>query len=379
MQSIISKLKEGSMKYLGIAFILALGISCKNSSDLAQPTYITVPAGFKVLPGGLNPDFYATNSSIAFYSILTSTAVSDTFKAKLSSKVSWKVDLLGLTSGATKRITGTSDSVSAVWNGSNDGLYFFKKGENVEATLSFYGTELELKDTVYIAGTRFFADVNTPNGYLITNMENPYKTFPTSPSAWFNFHDPTGSAGVPGAADEQIFNAVDTTMNSVEGYGYYLFDGIDRPATSSLYSTFFIEGAGFTQSTPILAGMSHLNPDSVFFNVYVFGFGLPNTKFQVGFDEDDNLDGTWLSSNEDELDYIVRVDWTGWKLVSFRYTDAKFSNVDPNGGAHGNRLREPGKIVKMGFVMNSDPALYHAKCAYDFPCFTYGHSFNPNN
>jgi hypothetical protein len=384
MQFIKSKIKEGSMKYLGMVFVLALGVSCKNSSDLTSPSYISVPAGFAVLPSQTaDPDsvFYATSYSIAFYSILTSTSVNDTFKANLSDVVSWNVDLLGLSSGATKRISGTSNVVNAVWNGGNDGLYFFKKGEDVEATLSFYGTELQLKDTVTISGTRLFTDINAPNGYTITNMENPVGSYPSSPSAWFNFHDPSGSAGVPGPAEEQIYNAIGTGLKSVEGDGYYLFEGVDRPALNSSYSTYFILGAGFQQNVPLLAGLTNPNPDpdSLYFNVYVYGFGLGNTKFQVGFDEDDNSNGAWLNANEDELVYVTRVDWTGWKLISFRYSDTKFSNVDPNGGAHGNHVREPGKIIKMGFVMNSDPPLYHSKVAFDFPCFTYGHSFNPNN
>jgi hypothetical protein len=378
MRSIKSILKEGSIKYLSILLILSLGIGCKNTSDLVTPSYIVVPEGFKVLPGTPNPDFYASNQNIFFYTIIpTGISHCDTFKANLSHVVSWKVDLIGLSSGAVKRITGTSDTVKALWWGGNDGISLFRRGEKVEATLSFYGTELQYKDTVVILGTKHYYDLDFPRGHSIENMEAGRGILPGS---WYNFHDPKGSAGIVGPAEEQIYNGLDSgAVNAVEGYGYYLFDGIDRSTLNSAYSTFFIMGAGFQQATPILSGIPNMNPDSLYFNVYVYGFGLPNTKFQVGFDEDDNSNGSWSNLYEDEIVYITRVDWTGWRLISFKYTDAKFSNIDPNGGAHGNRKFEPGKIIKMGFVMNSDPATYHAKVAYDFPSFTYGHPFNPNN
>jgi hypothetical protein len=377
------------MKYLSIVLVLCGSLAmlfsgCKNSSDLASPAIVTVPADFSVNPTSM----YSSADPIAFATGSAPYKYIDTVYATLSSAVSWNVDFLGLTSGAQKRVSGLSSDVKALWNGGNDGIYFFKSGEQVLVTLSFYGTDLSLVDTVTILTAKRYGDldysIGTPSGFLVTDFEVGPQVLPPAPpgGAWFNYHDPFGSPGVPGPDAEQDSNKVSSFLNAVQGHQFYYFEGTDRPALSSAYSTFFIMGAGFSQGTPLLDSVFKYHPNNtqdLFFNVYVYGFGMPNTKFQVSFDEDDNSSGLWSDATEDELLYVTRVDWVGWKLISFRYTDTKFSNIDPNGGAHGNHIREPEKIVKMGFGMNSDPALMHAKVAFDFPCFTYGHPFNPNN
>jgi hypothetical protein len=379
MRSLKSILKAAPMKYLNVLLFAGLlsGLSCKNSSNL-DPSFIAVPAGFSILPG-IPDNFYASSQNMFFYTILDSASHCDTFHAKLSDKVSWNVDLLGLSSGAVQRISGTSDIVDAVWCGGNDGISFFRRGEQVEATLSFYGTDLQVKDTITIVSTKIYNDIKGTNGVLVSDCEGGKGTLPSTPNAWYNFHDPTGSGSPTGPNQEQIYNAIDTTLNAVQGKGYYYMDGVDRPSLNFNWSTFFIEGAGFDYGKPILGALPiDVDPENLYFNVYVYGFGLPNTKFQVGFDEDDNGNNIWDPFTEDEIDYIIRVDWVGWRLVTFKYTDAKFSNVDPGSGAHGNRRYEPKKITKMGFVMNTDPALFEAKVAFDFPCFTVGHPFSPN-
>jgi hypothetical protein len=391
MQSIKSKLRTDSVRYLSIVLVLCGSLAmivsgCTNSSDLASPTIVTVPADFSVTPGS----FQSKYDPIAFSSPFTNTI--DTISATLSSAVSWNVDLLGLTSGAAKRISGLSSQVIAPWNGGHDGIQFFKDNEQVRVTLSFYGTDLALTDTVTISKVKRYNDVvdnivggvpvKNHMGLLLTDFEAP-GVLPISPSGWYNFHDPSGSSGIPGPAEEQDSNTVSssTFINAVQGNQYYYFEGTDRAALNSNYSTFFIMGAGFDVGSHFLNQITDadIHPENLYFNVYVYGFGLPNTKFQVGFDEDDNGDNAWDPYLEDELVYITRVDWVGWKLLSFKYTDAKFSNIDPKGGAHGNKKHEPFKVTKMGFVMNTDPATMHAKVAYDFPCFTYGRPFNPNN
>jgi len=57
----------------------------------------------------------------------------------------------------------------------------------------------------------------------------------------------------------------------------------------------------------------------------------------VEFQEDDNLDGTYQPAEEGTYNYRMKVDWLGWKLVSFSYDDTKistsggFGNTDRNG------------------------------------------------
>jgi hypothetical protein len=338
--------------------ILTMSVKCKHSNEYIGPEYKLVPEGFTV-------SGFVTNPAPAVNFLTDSVK----FVSNFSSRVTWFIDLKGLSSGAQKRLTGVSSSltgdVNATWNGGHDGTYFFSL-EQVEATLSFMGTSLTLKDTITISQKKKYNDLIGAGGLPITDFE--YAT-PLPPGIWYTFAD--GPSGGPFESDS---NRIGSSVKAVEGTRYFQMKGIDVAGAG--HKNYYIQGVGFQVGSPMIATYS--NPDSVYFNVYVYGFGVSNTKFQISFDEDDNGNNNWGNDLEDEFIYAVKVDWIGWKLVSFKYSDAVISTEPPN-GTQGNKVQEPHKVVKMGFVLLTDPPLNPANVLFDFPTFSYGHPFDPNN
>jgi hypothetical protein len=77
----------------------------------------------------------------------------------------------------------------------------------------------------------------------------------------------------------------------------------------------------------IISSFSTDNPKKVFFNAYVYGWGDNKSELSVEFQEDDNLDGTYQPAEEGTYNYRMKIDWLGWKLVSFTYDETKYFNL----------------------------------------------------
>jgi hypothetical protein len=374
-----------------LAMLLFMAVKCKHKEDFIGTEYKLAASDFQVLPP-VSPalkSFYMTVPPLSSRTAVNFSATKrDTirFYANFSQRVTWFIDLRGITSGAKKRFTGLTQELQTekdlYWTGTADDLIMFNSGEKVEATLSFMGTALTLKDTITIQTKRSYSNVvRLVNDFESVTVVGDGKFPAGGPPYWYTFFDGADKIYDGVAGDKTIFTVDQRIPN---GSRFYLFEGTD------INKSFYIEGAGFDQSPKI--PIATANPDSLYFNVYVYGFGLANTKFQVGFDEDDNMSGVWgdgpkdltkypgevSSDTEDEYDYAVQVDWIGWRLISFKYSDANLIlGLSPN-GSHGNHIKEPWKVQKMSFVMNTSTLGGHAKVAFDYPIFTYGAPFDPN-
>lgn len=82
--------------------------------------------------------------------------------------------------------------------------------------------------------------------------------------------------------------------------------------------------------------------------MFVYGRGFVNDKGSLKIQENDNGKGG-IEDNEDELFYDFKINWTGWKLISVKYSDFSFT-----ASIVGNRIREPHKAGKVGFTLLSD-------------------------
>ncbi|MFL5728852.1 MAG: hypothetical protein ACJ75J_05120 [Cytophagaceae bacterium] len=346
-----------------LSMVLFMSVKCKHNETFIGPEYRLASSGFQsgsfmvIAPDPTNVIFASPNKDTV------------RFNATFNDRVTWFVDLKGLTSGAKKRITGLSQNLqsypTAYWTGTSDDMIMFASGENVEATLSFMGSSVSYKDTVHITTKRDYSNIVK----LVNDFETTTDgTFPAGgPPYWYTYNAQPADVIWDGASSNKSTLSSDPRIPN--GNKYFLFHGTDK------LKGFFILGAGFDKQLQVPAGYG--NPDSLYFNIYVYGFGLSNTKFQVGFDEDDQAqNGTYDPLTEDEWDYITKVDWVGWRLLSFKYSET-IRGVAPNGG-NGNGIREPLRIQKMGFGMNSDPNGGTAKVAFDYPIFTYGAPFDPN-
>ncbi|GAL87013.1 hypothetical protein CHU_1278 [Sporocytophaga myxococcoides] len=356
----MKKLKRNSILWFAVFCACFLGISCKRDKHpekMIGPEYKNADPGFFVV----NDAFTATPSSKIDF---TKGVVS--FDSKFSQEVTYFLTLTG-TSGASVSFTGKGSDLSKVkWDGGHNGLYFFTANDQVTAELSFLGSNIVLKSNpLTIAKPKSY-------GVLVGEDFEPFKAGHKKwPSGWYTF---TGEAesGKNGAYNG-IFQyptssiIVDPTdpnsevINSVKppsGSKYYFISGTDAN------NDFYIDGAG----GEIALNLATNNPDSVYYNVFVYGRGFVSDKGSLKIQEDDNGSGK-VEDHEDELFYDFKITWTGWKLISVKYSDLSFTK---DAKFKGNKIREPKKAGKVGFTLLSDPSGATTRYGFDYPVFTYG-------
>jgi len=399
-----------SLKMTLLFFCLVFIASCKRNNDPIGPAYKAASSDFKLLTA-----LQATNPAVNF-----SIGETESFTAEFSQEVTWTLNLKGLRSGATKMFTGLSDKLDVsnnVWTGKHDGLYFFRSSEQVVATLTLLGSKLFFTDTINIVYSRSWdipgeivtaftfeklalsssgganSKIRSQGGWSTgyTFFDGPFTDYPTYKATF-----PTGSDMITAKNNEiesilrDINGDTITTeiAGSVEGDRFYRMAGQDGIYTSTGYSDYFIGGCGLPS-----AAVGHLydidsNASNVYFNIYVYGTGDPNSKLVVNFDEDDNRNGVPDSGvpsdnyavYEDEYAWAIQVDWVGWKLVSTKYSDLPLSADGVNARKKmGNGILQPQLISKIGLVLLSSAKGGKASVIFDFATFTMGKPFNPND
>ncbi len=378
-------------KTLYLLFFLSLLLSCERNTEAIGPEYKIPSADFKMLNA-----FSAAQNNIDF-----SISSEQIFTASFSENVSWFVNLKGSKSGAKKSISGFSKELNMAnckWNGNHDDLYFFRSGETVVATLTFLGSTLSFTDTFNLVTARSW---NIPGKIIpVLNFESGASTFDyqfyDGPSDKYPTYKVTYSVknGVQSDMFSGLNNSIQSVLKnvsgdtiqgfprgSIEGEKLYRFAGKDGVYNGDGYSDYFIGGAGMGK-----VGYYALSsdPDQVYFNIYVFGTGDPNSKLVINFNEDDDGNGNADAGNqsenyilyEDEYAYGIQVSWEGWKLISVKYDDLELS-ADGAKAKYGNKKKEPHKIAKMGFVLLSTKKGDQANVNFDFPVFTIAQIFNP--
>lgn len=330
-----------------------LAVKCERPETVG-PEYALAPEGF-----GVNT--YSMGSSSANFA-----TAKDTFYATFTHNVSWTITLKGAVSGATKTITGTSQFIdgsnpSWLWDGSHDGLYFFRNGEKVGATISFLGSNYTLTDSILITGTKPFKDI------VVIDFE-------TTPG-WIAYGDagdsPNGFQVLAEGFPLSSYIPGRTFSKSIQGTKAHYWYSLDVNGS-------FFGGGGKRTLTAGERAQLPTSPDSLYFNVYVYGLGNANSKLNFGASEDDN-DGpafTHEPASDDEFQVQITLDHVGWKLFSFKYTDF-IPGANPSFGGNGNKTHEPKRIVEVTFGLISAPKSNFVEAIIDFPVLTFGAPFDP--
>ncbi|MFN3403058.1 MAG: hypothetical protein ACK40G_03115 [Cytophagaceae bacterium] len=338
------------MRSIGFTLICwVILVSCHEKlpqSGYIGENYRSAPQNFYII----SPLDASPKSGVNF-----STGGKVNLQAEFSHSISYFVKMKGLNSNASFSISGIGQKIegnNSIWDGSHDGIQFFRAGEKVAIELSFLGSPIISRDTIIIQRTKVY-------GIFLSDFET------TSP-AWNTF-EPIG----PGTETE--INRQETGIPTIQGQGYYRIKGFD------LNANYYINGVGYTTGK-ILA--PNTNADDVFFNLFVYGNGVTSTKLSIDFAEDDNSDNVFgntgapsYKAEEDQLTWQIPVTWKGWKLISIRYSQIPFSKDLPGGaglGMKGNNKREPHKLHQMGFVLLTDPAKSAGDLIFDYPTFTIG-------
>lgn len=280
-------------------------------------------------------------------------------KGKTSIRTPWVLRIKGLTSGAVKELTGNEKDLELVWNGSITYAPFFRSGENVQVMIRW--TEQQdsvIIDTIHIKGARPVPPVNL----LIDDFET-YKYYET-------FSEGQQSANNTVTLYQGVSAAV--------GQKYYVLAGNHIPGQN-----LFICGAGINASTSQSSPNKYFsfgtqNPDHIYFNAFIYGYGDGNTSLGIQFQEDDDLNGTYKASEEGSYGYSINIDWVGWKLVSFPLSATTLSTAGGFGNIDGTGRKDMDRIISMQYILLATTDRQGpVRAGVDFAAFTYNFPFQP--
>jgi len=340
----MKKFKRNSILWFIIFSVSALSISCKRDKHpekMIGPEYRNA-----------DPDFFVVDDAFTAnpFDKIDFTKGVVSFNAQFSQEVTYFLTIKGK-SGASKSYTGKASDLSKIkWDGGHDGLYFFTASDEVTAELSFLGSPIVMTTTMTIGTPKSY-------GVLVNDFESTRAGHKRFPGSWYDFGGEADN-GLNGAYNGVYeYNPSDPlSVKPPSGNKYYFMAGKD------INNDFYVDGAGGR----VQLKLATQNPDSVYYNIFVYGRGFVSDKGSLKIQEDDNGNGT-IADNEDELFYDFKINWVGWKLISVKYSDFSFT-----ASINGNRKREPHRAGKVGFTLLSDPSGEFTQYAFDYPVFTYG-------
>lgn len=290
------------------------------------------------------------------------------FTSSYNEKVTSVISIVGLESGAKKEIVvdkaNTLDETNAVWNGNHDGLTFFKAGEKVMYSLSFYGSDIVQVDTLIIDKAYDFVvdgvTVVVPNG-----------DFESAGGGWWF------QAGV---VEFNTSATYPSPFLPIQGNQYIHAFGT-RDASGA-----YIGGASQGARNGVFYDLP-FDASRVWVNVYAYGYGSTNshTNFILSFHEADSVgletpNPTNAVGRDDNMGWVVPMDHEGWKLFSIKYSDIPFPTYcvpGVEGGGCGNKVRESNRIDIISVSFESDEVL-PSYGAIDFLMFTLDKPLDPS-
>jgi hypothetical protein len=365
------------------AFVSLIFGGCKKKEDILGNQYVAAPSNFVVLGDGAGVQLKAYNVvRTTGYPIPTAmyhadpahpmkvnlAAFNQYYTAKFSAKVAWTLTLTSTKTQAVKQFHGLSDfidSTNTKWDGGSDNDYFFgyaTDNDTAEVTLTFVGSDLVIKDMTQLTNAKPY-HLQTINGvfhYLIDDFDlgNPTCQF---------------SAFYPDAADIGGGNTGNSAYYKTKLQGNYSYRMFGTDVNNNTY----IGSCNTPTLNDIPAGtFTTTDPDDLYINLYIYGTGRVNSNVSViVFENDANqLPGTTFNQNiNDKYIYYIPVTWTGWQLVSFKYSGFLVPNT---GGRLGNNTRNPNKLTGMALEMDSYPIQgYEVEAMVDMVFVTQGGPF----
>jgi hypothetical protein len=326
----------------------------KKTEDFLGPEYNKAP-GDLVFTGNITGHgFDAFNvvklSGFHFYpTAATSINIGTNYQyyvAKFNHTVRWTITISSWKTHAQKVLTGYSDYIdesNSIWDGGSSNDYFFgynTTNDSVEVKLTVQGSDLVAIDTIKLTGMKIYTDVfNGINHILIDDFEG------TAPLTAF-------SPFYPDLDDLGGGNFGNNAYNGIKNQGNFSYRMYGKDMNNNTYIG--------SNNTPTLndipsGTITETDPNEVYINLYIYGAGRANTTVSViAFENDANqaMGTTFNQTINDKYIYQIGVDWTGWKLVSFRYSAFKRPNT---GAGLGNNHKNPEKLSGLALELDSYP------------------------
>ncbi len=335
-----NKLYRSIIELTVLVILLIIVWSC-DRKDIVGPEIGIASSNFSI-----TTPFSASTSNADF----SSTPV--TFSAQFNEKVTYTITITGEESGATKTITFLDDQIDpaeAIWDGSSNLIFFRTETCNVELTV--LGKEEPVASlSIDILVTK------TESGVLVASFE------PANPNA------------VCGFFEEDALIACEKTdeIKMVEGdYGWKVA-GIDLTGGQFIGLAFTSPVPGKNSTSGLYYDVTTTDPDSVWFNIYIYGKGDKNAGMYIKFMQDDNFDGQHTPNQENGFEYQIRdISHYGWKKFSVPYSSLTVSGNQLFGGS-GDRVHRPYRIVQIEYSIWSWKKNQPVQAIFDYPVFTYG-------
>jgi len=232
------------------------------------------------------------------------------FHCEFNKPVKWKITILGLNTGATRHITGFSnliDSNTIVWTGGPSQLPFFSE-EICAVELTFENEIDTLRDTIMIVSAKTYE-----NGIWYEDFEDG---LPTDALVYYNTDG--GGMTFSVANDEALLGNSYFKMGGRVNWDWPL-GNLDLPLSITNISQTSDE---IYINIGILSDLQDLHTGQ-FINILI------SEETDTPFNENlDNNASDLFESTMEVYKMKVPVDWDGWQLKSFRYSD--FEPVSPN-------------------------------------------------
>ena len=332
---------ERILQFLIFAFFL---VGCRKDElkKMDGPLLADLTSKFSVI----------TNLKVSKDSVNFSTNESVYFNAEFSKVATWKLEIIGQTSGAVKEITGTGSKLTSnetSWDGSTTIFPVFRS-ELCKARLTIEGEDDTLFTTVKVKQPK----VNS--GFVVADFDSPFN------SGWTSFVQ----------AGAKMDFQIKSDITSPQGSGYLNMAGtVDWDWLIGLIN--FKATAYGAKTFPLSS-----NPTNLFFNVLVWGEpSLINSLVLFQFQEDENGDGNFSANSEDMYSHQISINWVGWKLISIRYSDLVAMVNGAPAAASGNDVFEPNKLMQINMLHLANPKSGYAKSKLDYIIFTQNNPLQP--
>lgn len=269
--------------------------------------------------------------------------------AAFNKNVNWTITVTGANSGGQFLSTGYSINPQIEWNGSATSLPMFQM-EDCFVELTIKNQPDTLRDTLYLAS------VKPSQGFLLSDFESGLN------SSWVVFAQSGANMSFVVSDDIQAGQGNRYYDMAGEVSWDWLIGMVDMPSTAYGVPHFPLSS----------------NPDDVYFNTFLYKpADITNGIMLIQFREDDNGDGVYSNNAEDMFSVEIHPDADGWKHYHYRYSDlATLINGAP-GGAIGNGLHEPDKLLQVSLLYLANPSSGYSKCLVDNIIFTEGQPLIP--
>tara|TARA_B100001113_G_scaffold346427_1_gene337326 strand:- start:462 stop:1511 length:1050 start_codon:yes stop_codon:yes gene_type:complete len=285
-------------------FIFFLGFACFFHSctkkDFEGPLIETLYGDFELIEPlkitNKNPIF-SSNEQVGFH-------------CEFNKPVKWKISIHGLTTSASREITGFSnliDSNIIVWNGGPSQVPFFSE-EVCAIELTFENEIDTLRDTISIVSAKTYE-----NGIWVENFEDGL------PTNGLIYYTPDGGGMTFSISnDDALLGSSYFKMGGRVNWDWVL-GTLDLPLNITNVSQ---ASDDLYINIGILSDLEDVHTGQ-FINILI------SEEKDIPFN--DNLDNNASDLFESTMEVYkmkVPVDWDGWKIKSFKYSD--FEPVSPN-------------------------------------------------